>query len=153
MRKAIFIFMLTVWAFAAREYSSGALLNLPREYDNIPVLYRGEVIGDIMPRGENVWFNVSDGGHAIGIFAPRELAAKIRVAGRYQQTGDTVEILGEFHRACAKHGGDLDIHATEITVLNPGFAAPQAVDKNKIILAGVLSGLALVLYFWHRRLK
>ncbi|GBR72870.1 hypothetical protein NO1_0327 [Candidatus Termititenax aidoneus] len=153
MRKIIFILLLTVLSLAAQERSSGELLALPREYDNIPTLYRGEVIGDILARGENVWFNVSDGENAIGIFAPRRLAAEIQTTGKYLQRGDTVEILGKFSRACAEHGGELDIHAAQIKVLARGYALARPVSKFKIILSVLLAGVVLFLgrLDWQRQ--
>ena len=154
MKNIIFVFLLTVFVLAApaaREYSSGQLLNLPREYANIPVLYQGEVIGDIMARGENVWFNVSDGGNAIGIFAPRELAAEIQTAGKYRQIGDTVKIWGEFNRACAEHGGETDIHAVRIEKIAKGYALPQPLSKFKIILSVILALGVLILGILDRR--
>ena len=156
MRNIIFVFLLTVSVLAApavREYSSGQLLNLPREYANIPVLYQGEVIGDIMARGENVWFNVSDGGNAIGIFAPREFAAEIQPAGKYRQIGDTVKIWGEFNRACAEHGGETDIHAVRIEKIAEGYALPQPLSKFKIILSVILALGVLILGILDRRIQ
>ncbi|MDR2428816.1 MAG: DNA-binding protein [Candidatus Margulisbacteria bacterium] len=156
MKNIVFVLLLMVYALAApaaREYSSGQLLDLPREYDNIPALYQGEIIGDIMARGENVWFNVSDGENAIGIFAPRELAAEIQTVGKYQQIGDTVRIWGEFNRACAEHGGETDIHAVRIEKIAAGYALPQPVSKFKIVLSVILALIVLILSVLDRKIQ
>jgi hypothetical protein len=156
VRKIVFVFLLTagVWAApAVREYSSVELLNLPREYDNIPVLYQGEVIGDIMARGEKVWFNVSDGENALGIFAQRELAAEIKITGKYRQIGDTVIVLGEFNRACSEHGGELDIHARQIEKIAAGYTVTRPVSGLKIILPALLAVIVLSLSVLDRKRK
>jgi hypothetical protein len=155
VRKLIFIFLLTglSWA-AAREFSgvsSAELLEQAAAYDGRTIVYQGEVIGDIMPRGENVWFNVSDGENALGIFAPRELAAEIQTAGKYRQIGDTVRIWGEFHRACSEHGGETDLHAARIEKIAAGYALPRPVSKLKIILSAILAVFVVVLGVLDRK--
>ncbi|MDR1323482.1 MAG: DNA-binding protein [Candidatus Margulisbacteria bacterium] len=154
MRKIVLVCLLVVrvWAApAAQERLSSELLALPRECDNIPTLYRGEVIGDILTRGEKVWFNVSDGENVIGIFAPRELAAEIQITGKYLRRGDTVKILGEFNRACSEHGGETDIHAVRIEKIAAGYALTQPVSKFKIVLSVVLALGVLVLGILDRK--
>ncbi|MDP2911221.1 MAG: DNA-binding protein [Candidatus Omnitrophota bacterium] len=159
MRKIIFIFLiigfsLSVFCFLcyAEDISSAELINNARQYDGKVVIYKGEVIGDIMMRKEFVWINVNDGVNAIGIWSNKDLARDIVYTGNYKSRGDIVEVKGVFHRACLEHGGDLDIHIDELRKINSGMVIRErpaaAKIKQAFVLLGML-GLALIL----RRLK
>lgn len=95
----------------APPLSSTELINNAKEYDGKSVVYTGEVIGDVMVRGDFVWVNLNDGENAIGIWLDKETAKEIQFTGSYRAKGDRLEVTGVFHRACIQHGGDLDIHA------------------------------------------
>ena len=111
--------------------------------DGQTVTYSGEVIGDIMRRGDNAWINVSDGNNAIGVWIPTDWITDVHTAGRYAEQGDEVRITGVFHRACREHGGDLDLHATQITLLSKGFETAHAVEPTRIVLAVILTLAAI----------
>jgi hypothetical protein len=116
----------------AQDPTSLDLINNAKQYDNKPVTYKGEAIGDIMTRGDHAWVHVNDGIIAIGIWAPKAMIEDIRFVGDYHQKGDVVEVVGTFHRACPEHGGDLDIHASEIKKLTSGSTVIQSVSRKKI---------------------
>ncbi|MBE3090684.1 MAG: DNA-binding protein, partial [Actinobacteria bacterium] len=86
--------------------SSNELIENAIKYDKQIVVYSGEVIGDIMKRGDNAWINVSDSNNAIGVWLPYSETKIIKYAGRYDYKGDTVKIEGIFNKACTEHGGD-----------------------------------------------
>ncbi|MDD5775078.1 MAG: DNA-binding protein, partial [Candidatus Omnitrophica bacterium] len=46
---------------AAQTVSSEELIARPKDFDGTAVVFRGEVIGDIMIRGGYAWINVHDG--------------------------------------------------------------------------------------------
>ena len=137
---------------SAQPLSSTELVNKAREYDGKSVVYAGEVVGDVMARGDFVWANVNDGENAIGIWLNKELTGEIRLAGSYHAKGDRLEITGIFHRDCIQHGGDVDIHAQNIRKISSGRSVREELDTGKrnftFILLGVLS---LVLIFVRRR--
>jgi hypothetical protein len=137
------ISMTTAFAAAAEVVTSNDLIDKAKDYDGHEVSYTGEVIGDIMDRGEYSWINVSDGNNAIGIWVKTSDLQDINIAGRYNTHGDTVNITGVFHRACAEHGGDFDIHAGKIVVVQKGFATSHALSPIKAVLAFILFGAAL----------
>ncbi|MDI6873215.1 MAG: hypothetical protein QME84_02860 [Actinomycetota bacterium] len=58
--------------------------------------------------------------------------------------GDTVEVRGVFHADCAEHGGDFDIHASSLTVLQPGREVDISPDAERYY-AAALSLLFLLL--------
>lgn len=126
---------------------SSDLINNAKQYDGTIIQYEGEVIGDIMNRGNNAWMNVNDGQNAIGIWVDRSLVEDVTRTGGYNSTGDTVEISGVFHRACIEHGGDLDIHAQSVRKISSGAPISHSVDAAKVRVAVALSVVVLLLWF------
>ena len=125
--------------------TSDDLINDAKDYDKKEVVYSGEVIGDIMKRGENTWINISDGANAIGIWITMDMANEIKYTGKYNFTGDTVKVTGMFNRACSEHGGDLDIHASKIEVIKQGHSDLKKINYNFIIVSVILLVVALIL--------
>lgn len=139
--------------FSSRCYAQAPtsleLINNAKQYDGKVVNYKGEVIGDIMIRGDYAWLHVNDGIIAIGIWAPKTMVQDIRYAGDYHIKGDIVEVSGTFHRSCLEHGGDLDVHASEIKKITPGSLIIQPINRRKVYV-GIYS-LVLVLLFYALR--
>jgi hypothetical protein len=151
MKKALFtiLFLLLIlesYDCYAQSISSVELINNAKSYNGNIVVYRGEVIGDIMLRGEYAWINVNDEKNAIGIWIKKELIKDILYAGSYKAKGDLVEITGNFNRSCVEHGGDLDIHAQSITKISSGNKTPHSVNKKEINLILFLSGIIAVVF-------
>ncbi len=126
----------------AQPVSSTELINNAKQYDGKIVIYEGEVIGDIMKRGDFAWVNVNDGQSAIGIWINTSLVKDIVYTGSYKSVGDGVEVTGIFHRACPEHGGDLDIHAEVLRKTALGRSVQEKLNPGKrnlvIVLLGVL---------------
>jgi len=148
MKNFAFCFVILIFAFCilpfngyAEPITSTDLINNAKEYDARIVTYAGEVIGDIMPRGDHAWINVNDGKNAIGIWIEKKLAQDISFAGSYKSQGDRVEVKGVFHRACIQHGGDLDIHAQTIRQISSGGIVQERISVGKRNLVFLLSGL------------
>jgi hypothetical protein len=97
-----------------------------------------------MVRGAHAWVNVNDDINAIGIWVPKSMLTEISHRGTYGEKGDLIEISGVFHRSCAEHGGDLDIHAASIVKLKDGYSTAKPMSAAKVRYA-VISGLILVL--------
>jgi len=126
------------------------LLNNAKKYDNKIVTYKGEVIGDIMPRGNYAWLHVNDGAVALGIWVPEAMVRDILYAGDYHKKGDIVEVTGVFHVDCPEHGGDLDIHASGIKIVSSGAAVIRPVSRKKIHI-GAYSLIAVLLLYVLKR--
>ncbi len=122
----IFLLVTSYWLLVTGCYagpvSSEELINNAKLYDGKEVVFQGEVIGDVMKRGNFSWININDGQNAVGIFFENSIPYNITFTGDYDHRGDIVEVKGVFHRACIEHGGDLDIHAAKITKLKEGYA-------------------------------
>jgi hypothetical protein len=131
---------------SAQMPTSLELINNAKQYDGKIITYKGEVIGDVMIRKEYAWLHVNDGIIAIGIWAPKTMVHDIRYAGDYHKKGDIVEASGTFHRSCLEHGGDLDIHASEIKIITPGSLVIQPISKKKVYI-GILSLILALLFY------
>jgi hypothetical protein len=135
--------------------SSGELIERGKEYDGREVEFEGEAIGDAMARGDHVWVNVSDGSNsALGVWATESVWPALRFYGSAEARGDVVRVRGIFSRACAEHGGDMDIHATSVVVLTPGAPTSHPVSMRRVVAAAVLLAASPVLFLlWKRREK
>ena len=152
MKSAIGLIFLCGTVCYAQPISSTKLINEAREYDGKSVVYEGEVVGDVMARGDFVWANLNDGENAVGVWLSKELAGQIQFAGSYHAEGDRVEITGIFNRACIQHGGDMDIHAQDIRKISPGRPVREELNTGKRNFTFILFGvLCLVLIFVRRQ--
>ena len=125
---------------------------IDRSLDGSVVDLQGEAIGErIRAHGGGWWINVLGDGTAIGVWADDELAEVVDMFGTYQQNGDTVRVTGVVNVACDQHGGEFDVHASSIAVVEPGGPRDNPVHlwKGAVGLAGLV--LALVLWQAHRR--
>jgi hypothetical protein len=139
----------------AQPSTSLDLINNAKQYDGKTISYKGEAIGDVMIRGDHAWLHVNDGSIAIGIWAPKTMVQDIGYIGDYHKKGDIVEVVGTFHRACPEHGGDLDIHASEIKRVASGGPVVQPVSRKKVNIGTYSLVLVLLFYtlkkFFQRR--
>ncbi|MFA5008414.1 MAG: DNA-binding protein [Candidatus Omnitrophota bacterium] len=151
--KAILIIISTCYLLPVTCYSqvsSSDLINNAKQYDGKEIVYSGEVIGDVMVRGNFAWINVNDTKNAIGIWLPRNLAKEISITGSYEAKGDIVEVKGKFNRVCIEHGGDLDVHAYMLNVIKKGKNVDEVISprKIKVAIAFLIICLTLaVIYF------
>ena len=144
-----FSLCLPLAALAAPGVSSRELLTRPEKYDGKEIVYQGEAIGDMMKRGNSAWVNVRDVDYALGVFCPIEEAAKITCLGGYKFKGDIIAVQGVFHHSCAEHGGDPDIHARRIKIIQPGIGLAHSLHPDKVQIAIILSSAAILLALIH----
>jgi hypothetical protein len=130
----------------AQAPNSPELIDHADRYDGVTLSYTGEIVGDIMKRGEFAWINVSDGKNTIGVWLHQDLLEGIVYTGSYKAQGAVVEVSGIFHRACLEHGGDLDLHAHDLRILSKGSILQRPVNLEKKNLSlGLLGVTCLVL--------
>ncbi len=130
----------------AETVSSADLINKAKDYDGKTVVYQGEVIGEVMARGEYAWVNLNDGKNALGIWMKINLVGQIANAGSYKAIGDTVEVAGVFHRSCLVHGGDLDIHAQSLRLVKSGNRAKEHLSSRRLKIAFGLGTILIILW-------
>ncbi|MEN6387795.1 MAG: hypothetical protein ABFD13_02720 [Candidatus Cryosericum sp.] len=118
-------------------------------WDGKTVSFRGEVLEDVLARSDGTWLNLSDGNNsAMGVFIPRTVSMPvISWTEDYRTIGDTVVVTGVFHRACADHQGETDIHATSVVVTAQGSTKDNPIHRDRVVWLIVL-GLALVVVMW-----
>jgi hypothetical protein len=130
---------------------SAELIEKGSEYDGKTVDYTGEVIGDLMARKNHAWINVNDGSNAIGIWSERALVPPIHFFGSYGNRGDTVLVHGVFHRSCPAHGGDMDIHASAIAIVETGEPVSHKTGMSAVLAAVALLITALACFIVFKR--
>ena len=135
------------------KLTSEELLRDTRKWDGKNVIFQGEAIGEIMPRGNFVWLNLQDDFGAIGIWASQDMAQAIQYTGDYRHKGDTVEIEGQFFRADPRLGGELYIRAQRLKIVNPGNVMVQPLHPLKIEIAAIFSIGILMLGLFRISMK
>jgi hypothetical protein len=129
------------------KVTTSELLEDWEEYDGKEVILIGEAVGDVMARGDYAWITVNDGFYSrevlhetgalvgqnsgIGVWLPIEEAEEITRLGRFGSLGDLVEVRGVFYADDVQHGGDFDIQASSLTVLEPGRETDTSPDSWK----------------------
>lgn len=142
MRRApvVAMLVLTLAALPARGLAAepsrtdaAELTSAASGLDGTTVRIEGEVVSEALSGGEDhVWLNVLSAGTAVGAWMPVELALEVETFGDWGHTGDIVAVTGTFNEACDLHGGDLDIHATDLAVLERGSERPHPVQYWKL---------------------
>ena len=101
------------------------------KYDGQKVILRGEVIGDIMPRGKFAWINIQGQYNEIGVWIPLDLTKRISYKGNYRFKGDRVEVLGVFKHADEEFGGEFCVRGIDLKILQSGFPSPHQQSPAK----------------------
>ena len=135
-----------------KSMSVAQLVEESAKNDGKEVMIEGELIGDLMARGDHLWLSLLDKGTAVGVWVEKGKLPSISFLGVYGIQGDTVRITGIMHRACPEHGGDLDIHAEVVELIKRGGTVIHPVNTLKVFAAFALSiaGIWLV-SLWRRR--
>lgn len=133
----------------AGAVDSSTLISKSEVFDGRIVTYQGEVVGDVMVRGDSVWLNINDDAysrqgerfHLAGynrgqsVLAPKAAAKIIKYAGNYVQRGDIVEVTGVFRREASEYGGEMMIEADSVKLVKRGFPLRHRVSRRKAALA------------------
>jgi hypothetical protein len=150
------LFILSAASAAASQETGpvpvSQLVSRAKDFDARNIVVQGEVLGDLMQRGEYVWLNLMDDGTAIGVWARAKDLPEIGYLGGYWAKGDILRVEGIFHRACPDHGGDLDLHAVSITTVQKGSPAIVETRKGRVAMAiGFCLTGAVLAFLWRRR--
>ncbi len=152
----------------AQRVNISDLVNRMEEFDGRLIIVEGEVVGDIMRRGDHAWITVNDdafseksieeGGDfagysniGMGIWAETWQVEQLKHLGSYRAKGDRVRVEGTFYRVCQEHGGDTDIHARRIELLEEGHEIGHPFNYAR--LAVFLALLALCAWLWWMRAR
>ena len=124
-----------------------------KAFDGKNVTVQGEALGEAMERGEYAWVNISDPTNIMGVWMKKEDAEKIAFFGDYNHKGDIIKVSGAFHRACAEHGGDMDIHGIAVEIAEQGYPVKEEVETRKIVVGVVLTLIALCIAGIYYKIK
>jgi hypothetical protein len=124
------------------------------ELDGRVVVVEGEALGEALRAPDGMrWVNVLGGGTALGLVVTEKQAGAIPTFGAYRMRGATLRAEGVLNAACDVHGGDLDLHADTLEVLDEGEEIPHSIHPLKLVfIVPVLLG-ALLLGLRYRRLR
>lgn len=145
------------------EVTSGDLLDCPQTFDGQRVVYRGEVVGALLPRDSGVWTQLNDDVYSgevgplpahrdyrglnsgIGVLLPRELADQVSFVGGPQTRGDFLQIRGVFHRIDAT-GEVAIIRADTGEVAREGGSNPDPLltDRRAAALVAMVIAIGVV---------
>lgn len=127
------------------------LIEKSASLNNTEITVQGEVIGEALERGENAWININDTTNAIGIWVKQSDVDRIKFYGDYKHKGDIVKVTGVFYKSCPEHGGDVDIHSTNIEIIETGYEVTEEISHIKAIVTAVLFITMLILFMIFRR--
>lgn len=152
---AIIIFILTAYCLqltaSAETLSSNDLIGRAKELDSKIVTYKGEIVTDILERGEHSWLNLNDGYNAVGVWCKTPDLKSLKFVGDYKNKGDILEVEGIFNRACPIHGGELDIHATHIKLVQSGFSKAENINRKRVDISVALFLITLSILIVFRK--
>lgn len=138
----------------AQLISIQELLNQSKALDQQTVIIEAEVILEVLERGDMAWLNVNDGTNAIGVYLPIKMTEELDSFGDHQNQGDRVRIEAVFYRNCPEHGGEMDLHAINLSIIEEGFVMERPISTWKFSFAIVgftLSMFSLWMYRMYRK--
>lgn len=164
---AVYLSLLAAPLTAAPLVDSSTLIEKGRIYDGRAVRFRGEVIGDVMIRGDHAWLNINDDAYSRqgpvlhlagynagqGVILPADEARKVKQAGGYFWRGDYVEVAGVFRRSSSKHGGEMIIEGRSLRVVKKGFRLTHGSIETKLFIALILAAAAAITTLLSLRLR
>lgn len=154
----IFLFSLTGWA-QSYEVSLAKLIETPEKYDKKKVLFKSEIIGDLLNTKEGSWFNVQSQNYNMGIFLKYHSSIdKITYWGDYKRKGDIVEIEGIFYKNCPI-SNQRAVHLVDLEVVKQGKELIHSISigKKKAALISFVIFLTIgIIYLikiklWHKK--
>lgn len=148
--------------------TSSRVLECPDAFDGQVVTYIGEVIGDVLHRGDGAWVLMNDDAYALevgplashgefrgynsglSVWLDGDLAQLVEQPGGPDWRGDVLQVQGVVHRTDPRDGGGLTLRATEGQVLAPAVALSHPLNRPQAVAAVVLSVVALALVVYER---
>lgn len=150
--------------------SSPELVRCPRSYDGRSVAYEGEVVGAVLDRRDEAWFQVNDDPYAardagplpssgrfaglntgIGVLAPIEARDDVASVGGPGRRGAIVHVEGTFHRVDPRTHEVGIIRADRLRVVDAGGSMEGSSDPRLPVVALATAALAGLLVVLERR--
>lgn len=129
-----------------------------KNYDGKTVEVTGEVIGDLIKAEEDpnyCWITLTSldiRTDTVAVYMPISDAQQIDQFGKYQTRGTTLKIKGTYYVGCTRHSGITCLHATNVSVVEPGSYTPSEFDPL-MFLPGIFAvAIGFMLMFLYRRI-
>lgn len=124
------------------------VVEIDRALDGSVIELQGEAIGEsLRAHGGGRWINLLGDGTAIGVWMTEERASTVRLFGDHLTNGDVVRVTGVVNISCEQHGGEFDVHASSVDVLERGGPRDNPVQPWKGVVG--LGGLLLAFGLWR----
>lgn len=128
------------------EMSVGEITSVHYSLDGSLVTFTGEAIGEALGSHHDwKWVNILGEGAAVGVVVPTAWVERIDRFGDYHNNGTRVQVTGTLNIACDEHGGDLDVHAASLEVIERGSDREHEFQPERIVWALGLGVVAVVL--------
>ncbi|MEM3401859.1 MAG: hypothetical protein QW179_04980 [Candidatus Hadarchaeales archaeon] len=152
MKKILAVLIILLLAQPAGAESIRELVENSRSFDGKRVTISGEVIG-VFKKESAGWINIFENGWAIGVLVTKEQAENIAFVGDYRHHGDVVMVTGIFHMSCSEHGGSMDIHAENFTLLSAGWEIQRLPNPITVLLSSLLLAATVYLAYYMRKVR
>lgn len=150
--------------------NSTEVIECPDAFDGHVVVYRGEVVGDVLQRDGGGWLLVNDDDYALeagplrghGQYAGTNSGLSVwlpaplpeLVPGGADRRGTIIQVRGVVRRADPADGGGLTLRAVDpesTTIVAGSQPLDQPVNRAQAIVAGAFALVAAILYVMERR--
>ena len=142
--------------------SSALLYECPQLYDDLVVTYTGEVVGEVLRRGDHAWVQLNDdayaltlgpiGSHAVSagpnsgvsVRIPITVAEAIENVGASERLGDRLTVRGVFDSGDPADGGGTVIRADDVVAVERGGPRPALRYPGRRLAAAVLLPVTVI---------
>lgn len=147
---------------------SSQVFRCPAAFEDMPVTFAGEVVGELLPRAGGAWAQINDDAYALevgplvghrelhgfnsglAVWLPDGLHERVDTVGRPARRGDVVLVRGTIHRTDSEDGGGLTLRADDLAIVDAGFTIDDPLHVPQLIVAIVLGLLATAAMVWSR---
>lgn len=137
-----------------REMTISSLVSSSSRLDGTRVSITGEAMGNPIRSIEGGWWvNLKEDDAMIGVLVGDSVIDRIENYGGYGKTGDTVTVTGIYRYACGKHSGELDVHATSLTVTEKGSVTEIPYSPERLVLGCMFILIGIILNVVHHRIR
>lgn len=151
-----------------QRVTSDDLTDCPDHWDGRAVIYRGEVVGALLRRGDVTWSQLNDDlyggalgplpGHrdyrgansGVGVELPASAAEEVALVGGPGIAGDVLEVRGTFRRVDPATGEMAVIRATSARLVQGGAPLETPPLTHRRVVAYLVVALALALVVTER---
>ena len=135
-------------ALESSVMSPADVVEIDRARDGGRVTVEGEAVGEhLRAMGGGRWVNILGDETGLGIWVTDEMAEEITYFGDYKNDGDILRFTGTVNIACTEHGGEFDVHATSMRVIEVGAPREHEVQPIKGVIG--FAGIVVAAFLWR----